>query len=78
MAPTPADSRITGASPSARKNVPRGAATSRQITELDVGVDVSAGRPVRFMFDADPVLAGAGPVGQRVVADQRHGRSIGR
>ena len=42
-----------------------------QIADLHVGVDVSAGGPVRFPLDADPVVVGAGPVGQRVVADQR-------
>ena len=49
-----------------------------EITELDVGVDVSAGFPVRFMFDSEPVVIGAGPVGERVVADKRRTAQIGK
>ena len=70
VAPTPADSRTTGVSRSVRKKVPRGAATSIRSPGLHVGVDVTACRAVWFTFDADAVVIGARPVGQRIVADQ--------
>ena len=72
VAPTPARQqqhrRVTGAQGEA---APRGAPTSTRVADADVSVQIRAGRAVRLLLHADPVLRRTGPARQRVAAEER-------